>query len=121
MSSFRSAIAIALLSGVAFASAHAAGNEDLSDCVDLSSQHETARFGSQYLLVKDGESHYRLGFGGSCGEIAISTRVQLRAEGKDGRICPSGTTVRTKRGSCTVRGVASISAEQYESYARRGR
>lgn len=121
MSTPRSAIAIALLSCATFATAHAASGEDLSECVDLSSQHETARFGSQYLLIKDGESHYRLGFGGSCGEIAIATRVQIRAEGKESRICPRGTTVLTKRGSCTVRGIASISAEQYDSYARRGR
>ena len=121
MSSFRSAIAIALLSCASFAPAYAASDADLSECVDLSPQHETARFGTQYLLVKDGESHYRLGFGGSCGEIAISTHVQVRAEGQDGRICPRGTTVLTKRGSCTVRGVASISAEKYDSYARRGR
>ncbi|HVI59369.1 MAG TPA: hypothetical protein VM619_10955 [Luteimonas sp.] len=102
--------------------AHAAGrNQALGDCVELSPAHEMARFGSQYLLVKDGDAYYRLGFGGTCAAIAQATRIELRAEGKAGRLCPQGTQVVARVGSCTVRDVALISQEQYENYARRGR
>ena len=120
-SSLRAAALAVLLCGGALSAHAATGDAELAGCVDLSPDHEVARFGSQYLLVKDGDAHYRLGFGGSCGAIAMSTQVQVRARGKDGRICPQGTNVLTKRGSCAVRGVAPISAEKYDTYARRRR
>jgi hypothetical protein len=102
--------------------AHAAGRtQALGDCVELSPAHEMARFGSQYLLVKDGDAHYRLGFGGNCSAIAQSTRVELRTQGQAGRLCPAGTQVVARVGNCTVRSVSLISQDQYESYVRRGR
>jgi len=79
------------------------------------------RFGSQYLLVKDGEAHYRVGFGGNCSAISLSTQVRIRTGDQDNRLCPSGTRVLSKRDSCTVRSVVLISGDDYASYTRRAR
>ena len=115
------AIAFALLC-VAASSAHAADRKQpLSDCVDLAPERQMARFGSQYLLVKDGQAHYRVGFGGDCSAISLSTQIWIRTGDQDNRLCPSGTRVLSKRDSCTVRSVVPISRDDYDSYARRPR
>ena len=102
--------------------AHAAKQDhSLPGCVDLSPDRRLARFGSQYLLVRDGDANYRLGFGGGCAAIELSTDIVLHAEGRDDRLCPEGTRVVTRRATCAVRGVRMISADEYDSYARRGR
>ena len=82
MSKFKRAIAFAMLcAGVS--SAYASSHQPLPDCVDLAADRQAARFGSQYLLVKDGDAHYRIGFSGSCSAIALSSR------------CNSGPATRT--------------------------
>lgn len=94
--------------------------EALADCVTLSPQHQGTRFGSQYLAIRDGDSHYRLEFGGSCdalnsGSIVVSTERQAN------RLCGTGTVVKSRSGSCAVRAVTPIGADEYDRYARKSR
>jgi hypothetical protein len=114
-------LATALLCAGVPAAQAAKQSPSLPGCVDLSPDRQLARFGSQYLLVRDGDANYRLGFGGGCAAIGLSTDVVLRAEGQDNRLCPEGTRVVTRRATCTVSGIRMISADEYDSYARRGR
>jgi len=121
MFKFKRAIAFAMLcAGVssAYASSH---HQPLPGCVDLGPDRQMTRFGSQYLLVKDGDAHYRIGFNGSCSAISLSTKVQLRTGDQDNRLCPSGTRVLTRQDSCMAQGVVVIDEEEYSSYTRRGR
>ena len=101
--------------------AHAQDGEKLTECVDLKTDHEMARFGSQYLLVKDGQDHYRLGFGGNCSAITLSTQVKISTQGQSNRLCPAATRVTTKRDSCDAREVVRVDAAEYERYARKRR
>jgi hypothetical protein len=117
-----SLIAIPMLFAGHMAPAVASGNasEPLAECVTLSADHQGARFGSQYLAIRDGDAYYRLEFSGSCnalndGAVTISTRKET------GRLCPTGSIVKSKQSACTVRGVTRIDANEFERYARRGR
>ena len=95
--------------------------EPLTDCVSLSDAHQGPRFGSQYLLLKDGDAHYRLGFGGSCDALMRSSIVQVATGGEKNRLCAKGTTVTSRSAYCAVRSVDRIDAEDYERVARRNR
>ena len=95
--------------------------EPLTDCVSLSDAHQGTRFGSQYLLLKDGDAHYRLGFGGSCSALTRSSIVQVATSGEKNRLCAKGTTVTSRSDHCTVRSVEKVDAEYYERVARRNR
>ena len=94
-------------------------NEKLTECVDLPADYEVARFGSQYLLVKDGDSYYRLGFNGSCSAIAMASTVKISTKGQADRLCPADTRVVTKRDTCAAREVVRVDADEYERYARK--
>ena len=124
---FRTTLPIAfLLLAASATAAHAKDAKDrsqpLTDCVDLSSEYQVARFGSQYLMVKDGDAHYRIGFGGSgCSAIALSANVKIVTDGKDNQLCPVDSKVKTKRDSCNAREVLRIDGIEYEKYARRQR
>lgn len=97
-------------------------SQPLNDCVELSPDYQVARFGSQYLMVKDGDAYYRIGFGGSgCSAITLSSSVKIVADGKDNRLCPAASKVKTKRDSCNAREVLRIDEIEYEKYARRQR
>ena len=121
MLKFKSALILVALASCA-TSAHAANdNEPLADCVDLSAASEMARFGSQYLLVKDGDAHYRIGFGGGCSAIALSTNVKIVTDGQANRLCPKGTRVAVKKDSCAAREVLRVDEREYEIYARKRR
>ncbi len=96
-------------------------SEKLADCVDLAAGYEVARFGAQYLLVKDGQDYYRVGFGGSCSAIALSSSIKISTEGQSNRLCPTETRVASKRDRCDAREVVRIDAHEYESYARKQR
>ena len=111
-------VALASCAGVAHARND---NQPLKDCVELSADHQMARFGSQYLLVKDGDAHYRIGFGGSCSAIAVSTQVKIATDDQANRLCPQGTRVVTKRDSCAAREVLRVDEDEYETYARKRR
>ena len=123
MSKLKPAMVLALLASCPFISlAQSRGVEPLADCVTLSSDHQTQRFGSQYLLIKDGDAHYRIGFGGSgCGAIALSSSVKIVTEGQTDRLCPADTKVVTKRDSCAAREVRRVDENEYAKYARKRR
>jgi hypothetical protein len=109
------------LSALAFSVQARQENEKLSECVDLPAGYEMARFGSQYLLVKDGDNSYRLGFSGSCDAIAMSSTVKISTKGQPDRLCPAATRVSTKRDMCGVREVVRIDEDEYDRYARKRR
>lgn len=95
--------------------------EPLTDCVSLSDAHQGTRSGSQYLLLKDGDAHYRVGFGGSRDALMRSSIVQVATGGEKNRLCAKGSTVTSRSAYCAVRSVDRIDAEDYERVARRNR
>ena len=109
------------LSALAFSVQARQESEKLSECVDLPAGYEVARFGSQYLLVKDGDNYYRLGFSGSCSAIAMSSTVKISTKGQADRLCPAATRVATKRDACDAREIVRVDEDEYERYARKRR
>lgn len=115
-------IAFVLLAACATAAGAKDRSQPLADCVELSPDYQVARFGSQYLMVKDGDAYYRIGFGGSgCSAIALSSSVGIVTNGKDNLLCPAASKVKTKRDSCPAREVLRIDEVEYEKYSRRQR
>jgi hypothetical protein len=114
-------ILIATATAAAQAATPAEPAAPLADCVDLGPQHESFRFGSQYLLVQDGDSHYRLSFSGNCDALLHSSSPVILADGKSNRLCARGTKVSTGTYSCAVSGVDQIGADTYTRYRRRSR
>ena len=121
MFKLKSTLLLVALAGFATAAHARQDKEKLADCVDLPADYQAARFGSQYLLVKDGDNYYRLGFNGSCSAIAVSTSVKISTGGQTNRLCPSDTRVSTKQDSCSAREVVRVDQDEYEKYARRQR
>lgn len=120
MFTLKSTLILVALAGFA-AAAHAQENDKLTDCVNLPEDYQATRFGSQYLLVKDGDSYYRLGFSNSCSAISLSSKVNIGTEGQGNRLCPSGTKVSSKHDSCRVNEVTRVDQRTYEQYARKSR
>ena len=115
-------IAFIVLAACATAAHAKDRSQPLTDCVELSPDYQVARFGSQYLMVKNGDAHYRIGFGGSgCSAITLSSSVKIATEGKENRLCPVASKVKTKHDSCDAREVLRIDEIEYEKYARRQR
>jgi hypothetical protein len=93
----------------------------LSSCVDLTAGHESFRFGSQYLLVRDGDHHYRMSFGGNCDALLHGT-VAIDTKGTANQLCPSATRVSARTYACQVRSIDEIDAAAYDRYrAKAGR
>ncbi|AKC88017.1 hypothetical protein [Pseudoxanthomonas suwonensis] len=110
-----------LFAGAAFA-AHAADNATLTDCVDLGSDQEIVRGGStSNFLLRDGDSHYRVGLVRSCDALPIASSVEITSNGTHDRLCPRDSTVKTNRGSCDVGDVETLDAEQFAKLKRRAR
>lgn len=111
-----------LLSTLLIAPAQASKAPALTECVTLSNAHSAAR-GTNHgqLLLKDGDAHYRVDFGGSCNALARNSTIQLEANGKRNQICPTGTEVRARRDSCKARSVETIEQAEYDRKARRNR
>lgn len=112
--------AIALLAAC-WPSASAASGEALAGCVTLSPEHQGARFGSQYLLVRDNDRHYRIGFSGSCEAISRSAAVTISTGGEHNRLCAVNSVVSSKHDRCAVRHVELIDADDYARYAKKRR
>jgi len=122
MSRSRFPIAFILLAACATAADAKDRSQPLTDCVELSPDYQVARFGSQYLMVKDGDAHYRIGFGGSgCSAITLSSSVKIATDGKDNQLCPAASKIKTKGNSCDAREVLRVDEIEYEKYARRRR
>ena len=109
------------LSALTFSAQARQEDEKLTECVDLAATYEATRSGSQYLFVKDGGDHYRLGFGGSCSAIAMSSSVKISTKGQADRLCPASTRVITKRDMCDVREVVRVDEDEYDRHARKRR
>ncbi|MGH8026510.1 MAG: hypothetical protein ACREO0_07255 [Pseudoxanthomonas sp.] len=90
----------------------------MADCVDLPADYQATRFGSQYLLIKDGDNYYRVGFNGSCSAIALSSSVKISTDGQANRLCPRDTKISSKRDSCAAREVVHVDQREYEQYVR---
>ena len=110
-----------LLAGAASA-AHAGEKPALDGCVELGAQQEIVRNGgSQSFLLRDGDSHYRIALRRSCDSLAIASSVSIIGEGAEGRLCPSGSQIRTNRGKCDVGAVELLDADEFASLKRRAR
>jgi hypothetical protein len=92
----------------------------MADCVTLSPDHQAARFGSQYLAIRDGDTHYRVEFGGSCAALQ-SASVVVTSDRAPNRLCATGSRVSSKAGDCMVSKVTVIDEAEFERYARRPR
>ena len=115
-------LALPLLAFAGTAAAVPPADATLADCVDLGAGHEAFRFGSQALLVADGDTHYKLSFGGNgCSALMASATVDIATDGEANRLCPSGSRVSARTQSCAVRAVQRISADDYAAYQRRAR
>ena len=91
----------------------------LTDCVDLGADHQAVRFGTQYVLIQDGDAYYRLHFNGSCDALTVATTVKISTDGKANRLCPQKSRLASRMKSCSVRSVDLIDAEAFERYKRR--
>jgi hypothetical protein len=98
-----------------------AATNPLADCVDLGADHQTTHFASQYLLVEDGNAHYRVSFNRACEAIRLPSQATISTDGQVNRLCPSNTRVASRSASCKVRGVDQIDAESYARYKRLNR
>jgi len=115
------AIAIVLLAAcAATAQARPAATQNpLIDCVALGAGHEAVRFGTQYVLIHDGDAYYRLHFNGSCDALTVATTVEISTDGKANRLCPQHSRLASRMKSCAVRSVDLIDAGTFERYKRR--
>lgn len=110
-----------LLSGTAL-TASAAENVPLPACVDLGADLEIVRGGAtRSMLLRDSDKHYLLSFRDDCGSLPMTSSIRLFAEGRENRLCPSQTTVKTRREECAVRSIETIDAQQFASRKRRAR
>ncbi|TDK23390.1 hypothetical protein E2F46_10740 [Luteimonas aestuarii] len=115
-----------LLSSVALlgtaSGVHAASRDAVDRCIDLAPAHQIVRSGdSQHFLVKTGDEHYKVAFQRSCGSLPTASRVTIRAEGREGRLCPGAGVVETPRETCAVGEVSRIAPEDFSRQQRRRR
>jgi hypothetical protein len=93
----------------------------LASCVDLGAGHENFHFGSQYLLVRDGDHNYRVSFGGNC-DALMHGQLDISSSGHADQLCPKGTRVSAGAYACQARSIDEIDAAAYDRYrARAGR
>ena len=92
----------------------------LTDCVDLTADHQAFGFGTQYLLVQDGDAHYRVSFYGNCDAVGMP-QVEISTSGTINRLCPEATRVTASTRACAVRSVQQIDADAYARYRRKSR
>jgi hypothetical protein len=117
---YRALAATLLVACAATAQARPAATQNpLNDCVDLGADHQAVRFGTQYVLIQDGDAYYRLHFNGSCDALTVATTVEISTDGKVNRLCPQKSRLASRMKSCSVRSVDLIDAETFERYKRR--
>lgn len=110
--------ALALCAPVAYA---APAGEPVQECVELGGGHKVSRYGSQFVLVEDGDARYRVSVDSDCDVLSLATRIELSTDGEEGRVCPSGSQVKTNNGECSVALVERIDAQTHARYLRRRR
>ena len=119
--SIRGAAALLFCVYAPFAAAKDAG-EPITDCVTIGQDHQILRTGGpQSVLLKDGDSHYRVSLQNTCDSLAIASRIEIASEGQANRLCPTGSVLKTNRDSCRVSKVTTISAEEFAIKQRRMR
>jgi hypothetical protein len=118
---YRAIAAVLLAASAATTQARPAVTQNpLVDCVDLGADHQAVRFGTQYVLIHDGDAYYRLHFNGSgCDALTVATTVEISTDGKVNRLCPEKSRLASRMKSCSVRSVDQINAETFEGYKRR--
>jgi hypothetical protein len=90
----------------------------LDACIDLDRSSQIAR-GYDSILLKHGEDRYRLRLQDGCSsDLRASPTLEVVAEQRKNRLCPSGTHIRTRRGDCAVAGIETIDADAFERYRR---
>lgn len=110
-------IILSLLATCAMA-AQAAPAEPVQECTSLSGTQQVSRFGNQYVLVRDGDSFYRL-HADNCDKLALATRLEIQADSQNGQICPKGTRVTTNTGHCAISRIERIDEATFRRYRRR--
>lgn len=122
MNTIATMLATTIASGVllfAAAPAHAKQTPTLGECITLSDAHRAVRADdNSQLLVKDGDAHYRVDFGGQCQAIARHSVVHLETNGNRNQLCPQGSQVRAKRDTCKVESIEPIRQVDYQRNAR---
>lgn len=114
MTRFLSCAALALALAMALpAPAQARDTPTTAACVDLAAGHEIVRNGTQSFFLKDGDQHYRVKLRGTCDGLPLASRLLVTAEGRDNRLCPTGSRVDTNRGKCDIASFESITAEEF--------
>ena len=109
-----------ILAGTGIHMAQAAGtpSPDDTSCITLADEHKAKKIGPETLLVSDGQNHLRLDFGSYCNAISHSSSVRISTNGQSNVVCAKGTTVNSKRDSCSVHSISRISAEEFKRFAR---
>ena len=115
----RHAISLVLLSVVA-TTASASTTEPVTACVDLGPSQDIVRKGSgQQIFLRDGDAHYRIAFARGCTSVSMTSSIDISTDGQQNRLCPAGSTVRTKEERCAVSAVERISAEEFAKHKKR--
>ncbi|MGO1072820.1 DUF6491 family protein [Lysobacter sp. CA199] len=109
-------VALPLLALASLTSAHA---DTLTQCVDLDASWQLARARNAVLLKHD-RSHYRLDLQSACKDLNTSGKLEITAEQRKNRLCPSGSEIVTSRDRCAVSAIQDIDANAFER-ARRTR
>lgn len=112
-----SAIALTALSSTA---AHA-GNADADTCTALSPQAEAVQFGSRsgsrYLLIRDGDAHFRIDLFRTVDIAPMASPLRLVSGGHAGSVCTHGKTV-VKAANGRVYWASQARAIDAERYAK---
>jgi len=102
------AMALATVPIAAFA------GDAITECVDLGGDQEIVRAGGgQHFFLRNGSDHYRVSFQHSCDSILTTPRVDISTQGQANRLCAADTRVKTKRDTCRVASVESMTADEF--------
>lgn len=94
--------------------------EAVTDCVDLGDDQEIVRAGGgQQFFLRNGNEHYRVSFQHSCDSILTTPRVDISTQGQANRLCAADTRVKTKRDTCRVASVETMTAEEFATRKKR--
>ena len=105
-----------LLLAMALASAPIAAfaGDAITECVDLGDDQEIVRAGGgQQFFLRNGSDHYRVSFQHSCDSILTTPRVDISTQGQTNRLCAADTRVKTKRDTCRVGSVETMTADEF--------
>ncbi|QNP40727.1 hypothetical protein [Lysobacter solisilvae (ex Woo and Kim 2020)] len=111
-------IAALALTSLCAGTAFAAPAQAIQECATLSGNQQISRFGNQYVLVRDGDTYYRLQ-ADRCDKLSLATSFELQAESQSGRICPRDTQIETNTGKCKATRAEVIDEATYLRYQRR--